>query len=202
MMSSKRRRFNRPLGQRRYRKIFVLAVEGIKTEHQYFNLFNDQNSIIRVSCLKGKHDGSPPQVLTRMEKHLKKESLRNSDEAWLIVDKDQWSDEQLSQLYHWSLKASHYGFALSNPKFELWLLLHFEDGKGISSSQICSQKLERHLPGYNKGINVRKISETMIHDAVKRAKQKDSPPCKDWPRKTGTTVYRLVENILKSHMDS
>ena len=58
-MPPKRRKFSRPLGERRYRKIFILAVEGIKTEPQYFAVFNDQNSVIRVNCLKGKHDSSP-----------------------------------------------------------------------------------------------------------------------------------------------
>ncbi len=92
-MPPKRRKFSRPLGERRYRKIFILAVEGIKTEPQYFAVFNDQNSVIRVNCLKGKHDSSPPQVLARMENHLKKEGLKKSDEAWLVVDKDQWTDD-------------------------------------------------------------------------------------------------------------
>lgn len=198
-MPPKRRKFQRPLGERRYRKIFVLAVEGSKTEPQYFAVFNNQNSVIRVNCLKGKHDSAPPQVLARMEKHLKKEGLKISDEAWLVVDKDKWTDDQLSQLHEWAQKADNYNFALSNPKFELWLLLHFEDGKGVNTPQRCSQKLERHLPRYNKGIDVRKISEDMIADAIRRAKQRDNPPCKDWPRKTGTTVYKLVESILKSH---
>jgi hypothetical protein len=80
-MPPKRRKFSRPLGERRYRKIFVLADEGSKTEPQYFAIFNDQNSVIRVSCLKSKHDSAPPQVLARMEKHLKKEGLKKSDEA-------------------------------------------------------------------------------------------------------------------------
>jgi len=198
-MSPKRRKFNRTLGERRYRKIFILAVEGIKTEPQYFAIFNDQNSIIRVNCLKSKHDSSPPQVLARMKKYLKKEGLKKSDEAWLVIDKDQWTDEQLSQLHQWSMKTDNFGFALSNPKFEFWLLLHFEDGKGVNSSQICSQKLKHHLPTYNKGIDVRKISDTMVTNAIKRARQRDTPPCNDWPRITGTTVYKLVENILKSH---
>jgi len=101
--------------------------------------------------------------------------------------------------HQWSQQADNYGFALSNPKFEYWLLLHFEDGGGVSSSQICSQRLERHLPGYDKGIGVRKISDTMIADAIRRARQRDNPPCGDWPRTTGTTVYKLVENILESH---
>ena len=65
-MPPKRRKFQRPLGERRYRKLFVIAVEGVKTEPQYFAIFNDQQSVIRVNCLKGSHDSSPPQVLKRM----------------------------------------------------------------------------------------------------------------------------------------
>ncbi|MCK5861945.1 MAG: RloB domain-containing protein [Candidatus Hydrogenedentes bacterium] len=197
-MPFKRRKFSRPSAKRRYRKIFVLAVEGSKTEPQYFKNFNDQNSVIQVNCLKNKHDSAPPQVLARMETHLKKENLKNTDEAWLVVDKDQWTDEQLTQLHNWAQTKSNYGFALSNPKFEFWLLLHFEDGKKVNNSQSCSQKLKLHLPEYDKGIDPGKISKTMIGDAIKRAKRRDNPPCDDWPRITGTTVYKLVENLLKS----
>lgn len=193
-----RRRFKRPLGERRYRKLFIIAVEGTKTEPQYFALFNDQQSVIRVNCLKGSHDSSPPQVLKRMEDHLKKETLRESDEAWLVVDKDQWTEQQLTQLHEWSQKNDNYGFALSNPKFEYWLLLHFEDGAGIATSHECTDRLKYHLPVYDKGIDAKKITNERIDDAVRRAKVRDNPPCADWPRYMGgTTVYKLVENIRK-----
>lgn len=116
-----------------------------------------------------------------------------------MVDKDQWTDEQLSQLHQWSQQKDNYGFALSNPKFEFWLLLHFEDGAGISNSKECSNKLKKHLPGYHKGINDNKISDEMIKQAIKRARLRDNPPCSDWPRSIGSTVYKLVERILDSH---
>ena len=117
-MRTKRRRFQRPLGELRYRKLFVIAVEGVKTERQYFAIFNNRQSVIRVNCLKQRNDSSPPQVLKRMEDHLRAEELKPSDEAWLVVDKDQWTDEQLVQLHAWAQKRDNYGFALSNPKFE------------------------------------------------------------------------------------
>ena len=121
-----------------------------------------------------------------------------SDEAWLVVGKDNWKDEQLERLHAWAQSHKNYGFALSNPKFEYWLLLHFEDGIGISSSIECSERLKRYLPGYDKGIDVRKISRSQIDMAVERARQRDNPPCCDWPRNPGvTTVYRLVESILR-----
>lgn len=73
-MHPKRRRFHRPLGKRPYRKIFILAVEGIKTEPLYFSVFNSKNSVIRVKCLKGRNDSSPPQVLTSLEKYLNRKA--------------------------------------------------------------------------------------------------------------------------------
>ena len=85
-MASGRRSFQRQLGQRRYRKLFILAVEGMRTEPEYFAWFNDESSVIRVECLRGNSCSSPEEVLKRMEERLKREGLRSSDEAWLVVD--------------------------------------------------------------------------------------------------------------------
>lgn len=197
MPPKRRREFKRQSGSRRYRKMFVLATEGSKTESQYFAIFNDQNLVVHIKFLKERGNSAPPQVLARMKNYLDNENLDSSDEAWLVVDKDQWTDDQLSQLHEWAQKADNYGLALSNPKFEFWLLLHFEDGNGVSNSKTCSQRLERCIQGYDKSIDVKKISEDMITEAIERAKKRDTPACRDWPRNTGTTVYKLVENILK-----
>lgn len=198
----RRRRFQRPPGKRRYRKLFVIACEGEKTEPQYFFIFNDPQSVISVRCISKARDSSPPQVLRRLKEHLSRERLRPSDEAWLVVDKDMWTDGQLEQLHAWSLERSNYGFALSNPKFEYWLLLHFEDGRGITSSRVCTERLRRHLPDLSKGIDVRKITRERVDDAIHRARARDVPPCNDWPRDMGrTTVYKLVESIRKSEVD-
>lgn len=189
------RRFKRSLGTLRYRRMFILATEGAKTEPQYFYLFNNTETVIHVKCLKSGSKSSPLQVLARMEKHLKNENLRPEDEAWLVVDKDEWTDGQLQTLYEWSQKDDRYGFSVSNPKFEFWLLLHFENGKGIANSRQCTQRLLKWLPNFSKGhVDTKKIAEN-IDAAIKRARQKDSPPCDDWPRQTGTTVYKLVEQI-------
>lgn len=196
-MAPKRRQFKRPLGERRYRKMFIIAVEGIKTEPQYFDLLNDDKWVIRVKCLKNIYGSDPQNVLKSMGMYLKKEGLKDSDEAWLVVDKDDWTNEQLSDLLEWSQSHENYGFALSNPKFELWLLLHFEDATGVANSRQCSERLHRHLPGYDKGIDARKISRDSILSAIRRAKTRDNPPCEEWPKNIGTTVYRLVARILE-----
>jgi hypothetical protein len=132
-----------------------------------------------------------------MERRLREEALRSSDEAWLVVDRDTWGVEQLDELHAWSQRSDNYGFALSNPKFEYWLLLHFEDGTGVGTSFECSRRLRRHLPGYDKDVDPRKYPIENRIEAMQRAKARDQPPCIDWPHQPGqTTVYRLVEKLL------
>jgi len=50
------------------------------------------------------------------------------------VDANSWPEDQLLELHGWSTEDSRYGLAVSNPKFEFWLLLHFEDGNGAATS--------------------------------------------------------------------
>lgn len=73
-----RRRFERSTDTRSYRKLFILAVEGEKTEHEYFALFNGHNALVRTKCLKGK-GSSPSHVLQRIKKYLREEGLKPTD---------------------------------------------------------------------------------------------------------------------------
>ncbi len=73
-----------------------------------------------------------------------------------------------------------------------------EEGVGIALSRDCTNRLRRYLPGYDKKISSHQITDERISNALRRAKLRDVPPCADWPRALdGTTVYRLVENILR-----
>jgi hypothetical protein len=191
-------RFQRKTGQREYRKVFVIAMEGGKTEPQYFNMLNSRTAVVHIKLLKSSAS-APAAVLKTIRGHIKDEGLKPSDEAWLVMDKDQWPDAELDLLVRWADEDTKYGLAVSNPKFEYWLLLHFEEGHGVVSSVECSKRLKRHLPNYNKGINQAKFPDAAVRQAVKRAKQRDNPMCPGWPSRPGqTTVYRLVERILNA----
>ena len=189
--------FRRPAGQRRYKRMFVIVAEGTVTEQEYFQLLNNE-SIIHIKCLRNRTNLNPKDALLRVREHISKESLRKTDEAWGVVDRDSWAKEHLAALHSWAQSRSNYGFALSNPKFEFWLLLHFEDAKGVVTSEQCSKQLTKHLPDYNKHVDARKFTDERIKAATERAKKRDNPSCTDWPRNTGTTVYKLVEKILES----
>jgi hypothetical protein len=188
------RRFRRRVGERPYRRVFVLATEGRKTEPAYFDLFRSQPGI-HITHLPTGGASSPTSLLQAMRRYLRDNALRGRDEAWIIVDTDSWTAEQLQAVHDWSREASRHGLAVSNPMFEYWLLLHFEDGNDIVSARACLQRLVRHLPEYDKGALPGTKIRAGIDKAVERARRRDTPPRDDWPHQTGTTVYRLVERL-------
>ena len=190
-------RFHRTEGQRRYKRMFVIVAEGTVTEREYFQLLNDQ-SIIHVKCLKNRNNLPPREALRCVNEYVRKEGLKKADEAWVVVDKDSWNEEHLTELHKWAQSRANFEFALSNPKFEYWLLLHFEDATGVVTSEHCDSRLAKYQPDYHKHIDERKFTHDKILAATDRAKKRDIPPCSDWPHHPGTTVYRLVERILKS----
>ena len=193
----KKRTFNRKTGRKRYKKVFIISVEGSVTERQYFNWFKQQHSAIHIKCINKRDQSAPRKVLKKMKQHLKDNNLNKNDEAWLVVDRDGWQEEHLNELFSWSDTNPSYGLALSNPNFEYWLLLHFEDGRTINNSHNCKERLLKYIPKYNKSIDMRHITVDMIKDAIDRAKRRDNPPCESWPDKKGsTTVYKLAQNIL------
>ena len=197
------RRLRRPLGEKRYKKLFVIAAEGRKTEPQYFNLFNRLLDDVHVLHVRSRHGSAPQQVLARMERYLEANmggggSPSGPYEAWMVVDRNSWPKKDLVPLYEWSKTRPQYGFALSNPNFEYWLLLHFENGKGIQSARECAKRLKKHLPDYNKGIDARKFTLERIQDALRRAEAHGSKAGGAWPGFCGTTVYKLVRHILQT----
>lgn len=198
-MTKKRRQFQRASNTRDYRPVFIIATEGEKTEPDYLRMkiFKPPTVTVHIEPLPTKKSSSPSSVLKRMEKHLRDYRIREGDEAWLIVDKDLWKDEQLELLHVWSTAHPYKGLAVSNPQFEYWLLLHFEEGNNVHNKNECLSRLRCHLPNYDKGnLPVNKFTLSRVRDAIRRAKLKDNPPCEKWPETIGTTVYRMIERII------
>lgn len=193
-------RFSRNVGTRNCKPVFVIATEGSVTEPSYFEKFKGRD--VAIKTVDSGQDSSPAGVLKSLRKYLKANPLDKGEEAWVVIDRDIWPSEQIEKVYKTLLGMRPKGqlyLALSNPKFEFWILLHFEDGYGVSSGTACDQRLKKYLPRYDKDLSCwnPKIGEIM--QAIERAKRMDKERC-DWPRDRGTTVYRLVEKLIpKDH---
>lgn len=190
------RKFFREVDLRRYKKRFIIAGEGSVTEKQYFNMLKG-NALVLIEVLPHANKSAPRYLLKTIERKLCKSKLRDGDEAWCVCDTDKWTDEQLDELHEWSKQSENYGLAVSNPNFEFWLLLHFEDGNKVKTSGDCKVRLEKHLSRNGKSIDTRKFKEEKVAIAIERAKNRDRPPCESYPKsQKQTTVYRLVEKII------
>src|ERR1700751_571588 len=110
--------------------MFVIVAEGKVTEQQYFDLFDQvEGAIIRVKCLPNKNNLPPNKALKKIKEYIRNEGVTSRDEAW--------EEKYLEEIFLWAQEKKNFGFALSNPKFEYWLLLHFEDGKGVATARHC-----------------------------------------------------------------
>lgn len=201
---TRQKEFKRPasFSQRRahlrpYRKRFVISAEG-QTELQYFEALNRLCDNVVLKPIKGRTQSAPAYVLKRMQQYIQRERPEGTDECWLVVDRNDWPENQLKKLEQWSASSERYGFAISNPKFEFWLLLHFENGTGVRSPADCTRRLRNYIPEYDGSIGGNMFTTNRICDAVKRAKDLDNIHDKNWPfERFNSTVYRLVSRIIR-----
>jgi len=191
--------FDRSSGTRYYRRLFLISSEGHVTEPSYFARFNSSN--LRVECLAENGKSAPLQVLGRLKKAMNKRRLQPGDQVWLVVDRDEWKERDLDALAAWVKEVGasatiRRGLALSNPKFEVWLLQHFEDAAANCTAKACVERLRQFMPQYDKFVDHGLITDEMISAAVSRGNEAlESDDA--WPKKTGaSTVSRLVEEML------
>jgi hypothetical protein len=189
-----RRSFKRRAPVISYKKLFLIAVEGAKTEPAYFSMFNSREAFFRIKVPKSRNKSAPINVFEIAQAEAKKEGLREGDEVWIVVDHDNRTMQEI-QPAHDACKGNGYEFAMSYPKFEYWLLLHFEDGHGNPSPADIDRRLKTHLPHFTKdNVETGKL-RGLVATAIARAKAKDTPASTEWLQKHGSTVYKLVEKL-------
>ena len=151
-------------------KLFIVATEGKETEKQYFRMFNSTR--IKVEILATTEDGksSPEYVLERLDIFKKQYDLNEDDMLWLVSDVDRWGDKKLSDVCS-QARQRGYNLAISNPCFEVWLTLHFENIN--TEDRTCDNfkaRLRTILGSYNgSNLNISAYKPN-TKDAVNRAK--------------------------------
>ncbi|MCG8353390.1 MAG: RloB family protein [Chloroflexales bacterium] len=179
--------------------MFVIATEGKETEKIYFSVFkgNEYRKNVRVLSTR-KGESSPKYVLKRLHENARKESIRQGDELWIVVDVDSWGTQALDALCE-ECARSGYSVAVSNPCFELWLALHQENPRTPLETKGCEKELERLLGRYDK--TEYDVSKLIPHIqlAIEHACRLDCAPDDAWPRETGTRVYRLVAKLIEKN---
>lgn len=196
-------RFERRIGFRLTKKLFLIASEGAETEPCYFDelkLRVSRDSIIRLKLVANpKHKSHPKAVLKRLDAAAKSEGTKLGDELWLVIDRDAWNENDLNEVYT-DAKKLGFHIALSNPCFELWLYLHLENNRHFIDRHQCQRELAKVCESYATNGKSGYDAETLvvgINQAIVRARDLDWRPQDPWPKTQATRVYLLVEKLLQ-----
>lgn len=208
----KRKDFVRLEGVRSARLV-VIASEGRCTEAIYFSAVRDNLRApnVHVEILeRDTNESSPEKVHAQIAEFMRHYNIEDDDELWLVIDRDRWHDRMLSSVARLCAQNSHLNFCMSNPCFELWLLLHLEDirtydgetfaeltaNRKNSAGVTWLKKRMRDLLGSYNESNYDAVSLLPnIDRAITIARDLDTNPSDRWPQTTGTHVYRLIESI-------
>jgi hypothetical protein len=206
MVARRFRQHARPLRRRRAylepRPKILIVCEGAVTEPGYFNALRQEarNRLVEVVI---DDEGGVPKTLVERASQRKKaaakeaERLRDDniayDEVWCVFDVDEHPNLPDARQ---QARDNGIELAISNPCFELWLVLHFCDQNAhVERKPLCSL-LRKHIPRYRKEV-VFEIFKPGHEDAIRRAKQLEKRRIDDGNEggNPSTRVYRLVERI-------
>ncbi len=190
-------RFSRQTGSKKLRRKVFVAAEGSATEWDYLDFLQDIGceTVKRIKPQTSK--SNPRNVLQRMKEGLKG-NLQKNDEAWILIDRDEWSETEIEPLLKWERKDPRYHVVISNPCVEFWLLLHFEDGGGATTPEMCRNRLKKYLPDYKKRILLNSFTEDMVQGAISRARRLCEDKGISWDTPCSTTFHQFVQSLLSA----
>lgn len=200
-------------------RLVVVASEGKDTERIYFKALAKEyaNPRVHVHVLERsedeKNNSSPEHVLKQLNDYKTQYALEADDELWLVVDKDSWTDGMLSRVAAVCAKDAAMNMALSNPCFELWLLLHLEDATSLTPEEYkmwlenrrksknadpyLKVRLRQKLGSYHESSYDAPALVVNVETAIERARRLDKGPDDRWPQTLGTRVYLLAESVVR-----
>ena len=195
---------------KRERKIILIAAEGDnKTERAYFTGLNRQQKEYHFVMADG-NNTDPIKIVSdavTSSQHLELDH-KDGDLVFAVFDTDFGKRSQLNEARRIA-KQHHVGVIMSNPCFEVWILLHFRySTHGYHSNDDVLQDLLNRWPAYRKGIdsfqyiydrsdvaveNARKLNT--FHDSIEDKKGIEY-------RNSSTDVYKVIEAIIRKGSDS
>lgn len=158
--------------------VILIVCEGKVTEPEYIEQFRLAHGVTTVRVQVVAPGGDPKALVERaieMRGEASSEARRTRDlnaaydEVWCVLDVDE--HERLPEAREIAAR-NRIRLAISNPSFELWLLLHFANQTGHLTRTQAMNRLRRHLPRYDKHLRFSDVGDG-YPEAVRRAKALD-----------------------------
>ncbi|MGI5245589.1 RloB family protein [Dactylosporangium sp. CA-139066] len=149
----------RRVGDRRPRKTLVVLCEGIRTEPEYLEALRRDPEVRDAAAVDIRIErgasGAVPLTLVRRAIEIRERARREEgeiDEVWCLYDVE-WPVHHPSLAEARDLAARHgINLAVSNPCFELWLVLHFRDHRRFLDNDEARRVRREHDGSADKGL--------------------------------------------------
>jgi len=183
------------------RRRYLIVAEGSVTEREYFEHLG-RKLRAAVNLVVDPKNGVPKtlvEVALTRKKHAEKLAKRDKDdthrydEVWCVFDVDEHPNiAEARQL----ASSNDIRVAISNPCFELWVLLHFQDHTATMDRKKLRKRLKTHIPDYDKHLSCEELYDK-CDDAIRRSKylEKECRELGEPRRNPSTQVHKLVESI-------
>jgi hypothetical protein len=195
----------RPYSPRQRKRRFLLYCEGEATEPEYFKGLarSLRSSLIDVEIADQQR--KDPKRLVELAKARRESANREAklandenlkyNEVWCVFDGDEHA--RLNQAIDQAV-ATGISIAVSNPCFEIWILIHFQDQWAYITCDKAYADVKKHLPNYDKHVDFSRI-QGKGNEAVSRAKKMESRAVTagKWFDNPSTSVWRLVVSLCK-----
>jgi hypothetical protein len=163
------------VGVRQPRKTIAVFCEGLRTEPEYFDALRRLPEVRDVAAVDIQIEmtagGSAPLTLVRKAVAAKKRNTREEgeiDEFWCVFDVEWPSNHpNLGDAVHLAV-SNGVALAISNPSFELWLMLHFRDHSAWLTSEDARRRRRECDGEQGKGLDPARYMPRR-HLAAKRA---------------------------------
>jgi hypothetical protein len=123
------------------------------------------------------------------------------DQLWCVFDTEAPTDAERVRAASEHARGKAVKLAGSNPAFEFWLLLHFVyTTRPFENAEAVVDELRKHLPNYQKNMNVYPIIRASTEEAIVHAEQvlDDHKQTTDHPLPNPSTrVHELVRELLR-----
>ena len=222
-------------------KIIFLSCEGCVTEEEYIEVLSKIYDGVkgRVQLISVAEDevhtapshrtkeqnqvlgkSKPWQLVERINKFKEEKEAKYEftkypeDEFWIVSDVDDNLDNHKTEFENaiQECEEKGYKYAISNPFFEIWLLLH-HDKVGEEDKEYAVTETHRYQPTDHfrnrlremgaplkekKHLRPEHYTDEKVRLAVERAKELMEGKEEKIPSGYGTYVYQIVEEILKA----
>lgn len=148
--------FSRPRKIREIGRKVIIVCEG-DTEEIYFEAIRKSKRLQTLKIKVVNPDSSDPENIVKLAVNLRDEAKRQKnwlkdDESWAIFDGD---EHIANNPQNWSralllADKENVRLGISNPSFELWYLLHYQNQTANIHRAAARKKLITHLPAYDK----------------------------------------------------